>query len=81
MKMFLTRMGFQSKVVITGDTTQIDLPFSSNSGLVEALQIFKKVEGFAFIEFTHHDVVRHRLVQEVVDRYGRWEEKNRGGRK
>lgn len=73
MKMFLTRMGFHSKVVITGDVTQIDLPFARSSGLVEALRIFDGAEGFAFINFTHRDVVRHALVQEVVDRYARWE--------
>jgi phosphate starvation-inducible PhoH-like protein len=73
MKMFLTRMGFHSKTVITGDVTQIDLPGARVSGLVEALEILTGAPGFAFINFTHHDVVRHRLVQEVVDRYDRWE--------
>jgi phosphate starvation-inducible PhoH-like protein len=73
MKMFLTRMGFHSKTVITGDITQIDLPGGQNSGLVEALEILDGSEGFAFISFTHRDVVRHRLVQKVVDRYARWE--------
>jgi len=73
MKMFLTRMGFHSKTVITGDVTQIDLPGKGRSGLVEALEILAGVEGIAFVSFTHRDVVRHRLVQEVVDRYGRWE--------
>ncbi len=73
MKMFLTRMGFNSKTVITGDVTQIDLPFARTSGLVEALKIFEGSEGFAFIKFSQRDVVRHRLVQQVVDRYERWE--------
>ncbi len=73
MKMFLTRMGFHSKTVITGDITQIDLPEGRTSGLVEAVQILRGADGFGFIEFTHRDVVRHRLVQEVVDRYARWE--------
>jgi len=73
MKMFLTRMGFHSKTVITGDITQIDLPFAKSSGLVEALQIFKGGEGFSFVEFTHRDVVRHPLVEHVVDRYSQWE--------
>ncbi|MCG6947337.1 MAG: PhoH family protein [Acidobacteria bacterium] len=77
MKMFLTRMGFHSKTVITGDITQIDLPGARSSGLVEALEIFDGVEGFAFIRFTHRDVVRHPLVQDVVDRYSRWEKKTR----
>ena len=77
MKMFLTRMGFHSKTVITGDITQIDLPGGQTSGLVEALEILDGSEGFAFIGFTHRDVVRHRLVQEVVDRYARWEAQQR----
>jgi phosphate starvation-inducible PhoH-like protein len=77
MKMFLTRMGFNSKTVITGDVTQIDLPFARSSGLVEALKIFQGAEEFAFIHFTHRDVVRHRLVQQVVDRYETWEEAHR----
>jgi phosphate starvation-inducible PhoH-like protein len=77
MKMFLTRMGFHSKCVITGDITQIDLPFANSSGLVEALDIFDGADGFAFIRFTHRDVVRHPLVQEVVDRYEKWDRKHR----
>jgi phosphate starvation-inducible PhoH-like protein len=72
-KMFLTRMGYHSKTVITGDVTQIDLPESRGSGLVQALEILHGAEGFGFIHFTHRDVVRHRLVQAVVDRYERWE--------
>jgi phosphate starvation-inducible PhoH-like protein len=82
MKMFLTRMGFHSKTVITGDTTQIDLPGGQVSGLVEALEILHAAPGFSFISFTHRDVVRHRLVQEVVDRYDRFEAKKlRAGKK
>ena len=77
MKMFLTRMGFHSKAVITGDVTQIDLPGGRKSGLVEALEILHGADGIAFIHFTHRDVVRHRLVQEVVDRYDRWEAQHR----
>jgi len=73
MKMFLTRMGFHSKAVITGDITQIDLPRGRRSGLVEALEILAGSEGIGFVHFGHRDVVRHRLVQEVVDRYARWE--------
>ncbi len=73
MKMFLTRMGFQSKAVITGDITQIDLPNNQRSGLIEALEILAGADGIAFVNFTHRDVVRHRLVQQVVDCYGRWE--------
>lgn len=74
MKMFLTRMGFHSKTVITGDITQIDLPRGQRSGLVEALEIMDGAKGMSFVQFNHRDVVRHRLVQEVVDRYARWEE-------
>jgi len=79
MKMFLTRMGFHSKVVVTGDITQIDLPRAQASGLVEALEILKGAPGIGFISFTHRDVVRHRLVQEVVDRYARWEAERAAG--
>jgi len=78
MKMFLTRMGFHSKAVITGDITQIDLPGNRRSGLVEALEILAGAEGMAFVNFTHRDVVRHRLVQKVVDRYERWEAAHAG---
>ncbi|MCD4748293.1 MAG: PhoH family protein [Thermoanaerobaculales bacterium] len=73
MKMFLTRTGFHSKVVITGDITQIDLARGQASGLVEVLEILGDTKGIAFVEFTHRDVVRHRLVQEIVDRYAQWE--------
>jgi phosphate starvation-inducible PhoH-like protein len=72
-------MGFHSKTVITGDVTQIDLPGGQVSGLVEALEILDGEPGFAFIRFTHRDVVRHRLVQQVVDRYDRWEAARRDG--
>ena len=80
MKMFLTRMGFHSKTIITGDITQIDLPDGSRSGLVEAVEILDGAKGFAFIRFTHHDVVRHRLVQRVVDLYERWESRKKAER-
>lgn len=69
MKMFLTRMGAGSKVVVTGDVTQIDLPDKSRSGLVDALYVLKNVEGIARVHFTEKDVVRHRLVQEIVKAY------------
>ena len=69
MKMFLTRMGFGSKVVITGDVTQIDLPERTRSGLVDALQVLKGVGGIAQCYFTEKDVVRHRLVQEIIKAY------------
>jgi len=73
MKMFLTRMGFHSKAVITGDVTQIDLPAERTSGLVQARQILGPISGIAFIDFTKEDVVRHRLVERVVDAYERFD--------
>ena len=69
MKMFLTRLGFGSKAVVTGDITQIDLPSARTSGLVEALKVVSQVEGIAFIHFDDKDVVRHRLVQQIVKAY------------
>jgi phosphate starvation-inducible protein PhoH and related proteins len=69
MKMFLTRMGFNSKAVITGDITQIDLPNARKSGLVEAAEILKSVEGVSFNYFTEEDVVRHHLVQRIIRAY------------
>lgn len=69
MKMFLTRMGAGSKVVVTGDVTQIDLPDRSRSGLVDALDVLKSVKGIARIFFSEKDVVRHRLVQDIVNAY------------
>jgi phosphate starvation-inducible PhoH-like protein len=69
MKMFVTRMGFNSKAVITGDVTQIDLPSARRSGLVEAAEVLKNVEGISFNYFTEEDVVRHQLVQRIVRAY------------
>ncbi len=71
MKMFLTRLGFDSKAVITGDTTQVDLPSEKRSGLIEAIDILKGVEGIGFMEFSKEDVVRHPLVQSIIDAYER----------
>ena len=71
MKMFLTRLGFDSKAVITGDTTQIDLPAEKRSGLVEAIDILQGVDGIGFMQFTKEDVVRHPLVQCIIDAYER----------
>jgi phosphate starvation-inducible PhoH-like protein len=67
--MFLTRMGFGSKVVVTGDITQIDLPASKASGLVEVSRILDGIEGIRFCWLTEHDVVRHGLVQKIVRAY------------
>ena len=69
MKMFLTRLGFNSKMVITGDITQIDLPDGKRSGLKDAMRILKNVEDIAIFRFTERDVVRHRLVQEIIKAY------------
>jgi phosphate starvation-inducible protein PhoH and related proteins len=69
MKMFLTRLGFGAKAVITGDVTQIDLPFGRTSGLVEAMKVVSHVEGISFVYFDERDVVRHKLVQQIVKAY------------
>src|SRR5260221_12903180 len=69
MKMFVTRLGFNSKAVITGDVTQIDLPNAKRSGLLEAMDVLKSVEGLAFVHFDETDVVRHQLVQRIVHAY------------
>ena len=69
MKMFLTRMGFGSKMVITGDITQIDLPIPSQSGLIDAIKILHNIENIAFCNFDVHDVVRHQLVKKIVSAY------------
>ena len=77
MKMFLTRLGFNSKAVITGDITQIDLPSEKLSGLIESKNILQGIEGIRFIFFTKIDVVRHRLVQDIIKAYEDLEEKNK----
>jgi phosphate starvation-inducible PhoH-like protein len=69
MKMFLTRLGFGAKAVITGDVTQIDLPTGRTSGLVEAMKVVSAIDGIAFIHFDDRDVVRHKLVQQIVKAY------------
>ena len=69
MQMFLTRLGFGSKVVVTGDITQIDLPREQASGLIHVQDILGAIDGIAFIRFGHEDVVRHRLVQRIVEAY------------
>ena len=74
MKMFLTRLGFNSKMIITGDVTQIDLPRGVESGLIKALRILKGVKGISFVELTALDVVRHPVVQRIIERYeGKYE--------
>ena len=76
MKMFLTRLGFDSRAVITGDVTQIDLPNDKTSGLVEALNVLRGVEGIGVMHFTEEDVVRHPLVQQIVRAYDRWDRRD-----
>ena len=76
MKMFLTRLGFDSKAVITGDITQIDLPRGKQSGLIEASRILKKVKGIGFCSFSDVDVVRHPLVQDIIRAYAKKEAKH-----
>jgi phosphate starvation-inducible PhoH-like protein len=68
-KMFLTRMGPQSKMIITGDKSQIDLPGSQKSGLVEALETLKKIEGIGTVELNAKDVMRHKLVEKIINAY------------
>ena len=77
MKMFLTRLGFNSKIIVTGDITQIDLPDGKKSGLVEVIKILKHVDDIKTVRFNEKDVVRHRLVQDIIKAYDRYEEAKR----
>jgi phosphate starvation-inducible PhoH-like protein len=79
MKMFLTRMGAGSKMVVTGDVTQIDLPTGKVSGLIEIRRILTGTEGISFVDFDPRDVVRHRLVQNILKAYQAHEDKNKPG--
>ncbi len=79
-KMFLTRMGMNTKMIITGDMTQIDLPSSQTSGLVQAMKILKGVKGISFIELNKKDIVRHKLVTRIVEAYEKFEEKEKAER-
>ena len=76
-KMFLTRMGVGSKMVINGDLSQIDLPVKNQSGLLHAKEVLKKVKNIAFVEFTAQDVVRHPLVKDIIDAYDKWDKKQK----
>jgi len=80
MKMFLTRMGFNSHVVVTGDITQIDLPDGKKSGLVEVIRILKGVDDIETVRFTEKDVVRHKLVQEIIKAYEKNDDRSSKGR-
>ena len=77
MKMFLTRLGVQSKAIVTGDVTQIDLPAKAISGLVQIQEVLQNIEGVSFVYFDRNDVVRHRLVKDIIDAYSKFAE--RGG--
>jgi phosphate starvation-inducible PhoH-like protein len=81
MKMFLTRLGFRSKAVITGDITQVDLPANNPSGLIEIQSVVRDIPGISFVYFDESDVVRHRLVQEIIKAYERYEGKRASRRK
>jgi len=74
MQMFLTRLGFGSKMVVTGDVTQIDLPREQASGLIQVQGILGAIDGIQFVQFGHQDVVRHKLVQRIVEAYKRHSE-------
>ena len=76
-KMFLTRLGMGSKMIVTGDTTQIDLPRSVTSGLIHALRVLDGVKGIGKVEFEKKDIVRHHLVQRIVEAYERFQEENK----
>jgi phosphate starvation-inducible PhoH-like protein len=71
-KMFLTRLGMNAKMIITGDITQIDLPPSATSGLVQAMQVLKGIKGIGRIEFNKKDIIRHKLVQHIVEAYDKY---------
>ena len=77
MKMFLTRLGFNSKVVVTGDLTQTDLPAGKRSGLAEAVKILDGIDGIAIHRFTERDVVRHKLVQKIILAYDKYDRERR----
>ncbi len=76
-KMFLTRMGMNTKMIVTGDCTQIDLPVSQRSGLIEAMRILANVKGISFVEFNQKDIVRHKLVMRIVEAYEQEEKKRK----
>jgi phosphate starvation-inducible protein PhoH and related proteins len=81
MQMFLTRLGFGSKMVVTGDVTQVDLPREQASGLIQVREILQQLDGVGFVEFGHEDVVRHKLVQRIVEAYKRHAEETGSARR
>jgi phosphate starvation-inducible PhoH-like protein len=76
-KMFLTRLGFNSKIVVTGDITQIDLPDKNRSGLIEAMKVLKGIDDISIVKFSEKDVVRHKLVQEIIKAYEKFNEEGK----
>jgi phosphate starvation-inducible PhoH-like protein len=81
MKMFLTRLGDNSKAIITGDVTQIDLPAKTTSGLVQIQEVLQNIDGIDFAYFDRNDVVRHRLVKDIIDAYGKFNGRMENGAK
>jgi phosphate starvation-inducible PhoH-like protein len=79
-KMFLTRMGMNTKMIVTGDMTQIDLPPSQTSGLIQAMKILKGVKGISFVELGKRDIVRHKLVERIVDAYEKFDKEQKAAR-
>jgi len=78
--MFLTRMGMNTKMIVTGDMTQIDLPPSQTSGLIQAMKILKGVKGISFVELGKRDIVRHKLVERIVDAYEKFDKEQKAAR-
>ena len=80
-KMFLTRLGMNAKMIVTGDITQIDLPPSIQSGLIQAMRILNGVDGIGRVEFSKKDIVRHKLVQRIVDAYDKFDKREKESKK
>lgn len=80
-KMFLTRLGMNAKMIVTGDVTQIDLPPSTTSGLIQAMRVLKDVKGIGRVQFDKKDIVRHKLVQRIVEAYDQFDAQNREAKK
>lgn len=80
-KMFLTRLGMNAKMIVTGDVTQIDLPPSTTSGLIQAMRVLKEVKGIGRVQFDKKDIVRHKLVQRIVEAYDKFDAQNREARR
>jgi phosphate starvation-inducible PhoH-like protein len=79
--MFLTRLGLNGKMIVTGDITQIDLPHTQQSGLIHAMHVLNGIKGIATVEFNKKDIVRHKLVQQIVEAYEKEDEQNKKDKK